>query len=84
MPETYVKRITLFKVPKDDDIEKVLKQYEILRKTAVKVHTTPPTFRTLHQNLISPPQALLSPSPTPSPPPAYALTTQLHRTPNPT
>ena len=44
MPEIYVKRITLFKVAKDEDIEKVLKQYEILRKTAVKVRgiTEPP------------------------------------------
>lgn len=37
MSNTYIKRTTLFKVPKEEDIETVLKQYEILRKTAVKV-----------------------------------------------
>ena len=37
MSNTYVKRTTLFKVPKEEDIEKVLKGYEILRTTAVKV-----------------------------------------------
>ncbi|KAK6437581.1 hypothetical protein LTR95_006222 [Oleoguttula sp. CCFEE 5521] len=33
---TFIKRITLFKVPKQSDIELVLKAYEILRSTAVK------------------------------------------------
>jgi hypothetical protein len=42
MSNSYVKRTTLFKVPKEDDIEKVLKQYELLRKTAVKVKLLPP------------------------------------------
>jgi hypothetical protein len=37
MSNTYVKRTTLFKIPKEEDIEKVLKQYEKLRKTAVRV-----------------------------------------------
>ena len=37
MSNTYVKRTTLFKIPKDEDIETVLKQYEVLRKNAVKV-----------------------------------------------
>lgn len=37
MSNIYVKRSTFFKVPKAEDIETVLKQYEILRKTAVKV-----------------------------------------------
>lgn len=41
MSNSYVKRTTLFKVPKEEDIEKVLKQYEILRKTAVKVDLLP-------------------------------------------
>lgn len=46
MSATYVKRTTLFKIPKEEDIDKVIKQYEILRSTAVKVqddrHHTPP------------------------------------------
>lgn len=37
---SYVKRTTLFKIPKEEDIETVLKQYEKLRKTAVKVSMT--------------------------------------------
>ena len=37
MSNNYIKRTTLFKVPKEDDIERVLKQYEVLRKTAVRV-----------------------------------------------
>ncbi len=36
MSDNYVKRTTLFKIP-EKDIDTVLKQYEILRKTAVKV-----------------------------------------------
>lgn len=36
MPERYIKRTTLFKVP-EKHIDSVLKQYEVLRKTAVKV-----------------------------------------------
>lgn len=32
-----VKRIKLFKVPKEDDIDRILAQFEILRKTARKV-----------------------------------------------
>jgi hypothetical protein len=39
MSNSYVKRTTLFKVPKEEDIEKVFKQYEVLRKTAVKVRS---------------------------------------------
>ena len=39
MSNSYVKRVTLFKVPKEEDIETVLKQYEVLRQTAVKVYT---------------------------------------------
>lgn len=41
MSNVYVKRTTLFKVPKEEDIEAVLKQYEVLRKTAVKVSLSP-------------------------------------------
>ena len=37
MSNTYVKRTTLFKVPKEEDIDAVLEQYAILRKNAVKV-----------------------------------------------
>ena len=37
MSNTYVKRATFFKVPKEEDIQSVLKQYEVLRKNAVKV-----------------------------------------------
>jgi len=40
MPQ-YVKRITLFNVPKEEDIDKVLAQYEVLRKTAEKVQNAP-------------------------------------------
>ncbi|KAK3056824.1 hypothetical protein LTR09_002617 [Extremus antarcticus] len=36
MSNTYVKRATFFKVPKEEDIQSVLKQYEVLRKNAVK------------------------------------------------
>lgn len=42
MPK-YVKRITLFNVPNEDDIKAVLEAYEVLRKTAEKViHKTVP------------------------------------------
>lgn len=34
---SYVKRLTFFKVPKQADIDKVLKEYETLRKSAMKV-----------------------------------------------
>lgn len=33
----FVKRLTFFKIPKEEDIDKVLKEYETLRKNAVKV-----------------------------------------------
>lgn len=32
-----VKRLTMFKIPKEEDIDKVLKEYEVLRKNAKKV-----------------------------------------------
>ena len=35
--DKYVKRITLFKIPKEEDIEATLEQYRVLRTTAVKV-----------------------------------------------
>lgn len=38
MANTYVKRTTLFKIPQEH-IDKVLKEYETLRKNAVKVRT---------------------------------------------
>lgn len=37
MSNNFIKRTTLFKVARDEDIDKVLKQYEILRKNAIKV-----------------------------------------------
>ena len=43
MAGSYIKRTTLFKVPKEEDIDAVLKQYEILRKNAVKVCSTSPS-----------------------------------------
>jgi hypothetical protein len=33
----HVKRLTMFKIPKEEDIEAVLKEYEVLRENAVKV-----------------------------------------------
>ena len=33
----YVKRLTFFKVPKEKDIDAVLKEYETLRRNALKV-----------------------------------------------
>lgn len=35
--DKYVKRITLFKIPKEEDIEATIEQYKVLRSTAVKV-----------------------------------------------
>ncbi|KAF2171473.1 hypothetical protein M409DRAFT_63729 [Zasmidium cellare ATCC 36951] len=32
--ETYIKRLTMFKIPKEEDVEKVLKAYEVLRSDA--------------------------------------------------
>jgi hypothetical protein len=32
----HIKRVTLFKIPKEDDIDAVLKQYEKVRQTSVK------------------------------------------------
>ncbi len=37
MAPTYYKRYTMFKIPKEEDIDRVLKQYDILRQTAIKV-----------------------------------------------
>ena len=37
MAQTYYKRYTIFKIPKEEDIDAVLKQYDVLRATAVKV-----------------------------------------------
>jgi hypothetical protein len=33
----HIKRVTLFKIPKEKDIDAVLKQYEKVRATSVKV-----------------------------------------------
>ena len=40
MAQSYYKRYTLFKIPKEEDIDAVLKQYDVLRATAVKVGHT--------------------------------------------
>ena len=32
-----IERITLFKIPNDEDVNRVLEQYKVLVKTAVKV-----------------------------------------------
>ena len=34
-----IKRITMFKVPKDEDIQAVLEAYDVLGKTATKVRS---------------------------------------------
>ncbi|KAK4506382.1 hypothetical protein PRZ48_000112 [Zasmidium cellare] len=34
--ETYIKRLTMFKIPKEEDVERVLKAYEVLRGSAKK------------------------------------------------
>jgi hypothetical protein len=37
MAQNYVKRLTFFKIAKEEDIDTVLKEYEVLRRNAVKV-----------------------------------------------
>lgn len=37
MAPKYIKRVTLFKIPKEEDVDAVLAEYDILRKTAEKV-----------------------------------------------
>lgn len=37
LPTKFVKRVALFKIPKEGDIETTLREYNILRDTAVKV-----------------------------------------------
>ena len=39
-----MKRLTFFKVAKEEDIQAVLKEYEILRKNALKVSFLPLVF----------------------------------------
>lgn len=36
-----VERVTLFKIPREEDIERLLEQYRILSQTAVKVICLP-------------------------------------------
>ncbi|KIW99777.1 uncharacterized protein Z518_10705 [Rhinocladiella mackenziei CBS 650.93] len=36
MSPKYIKRITLFKVPKEEDIDAIIAEYEVLRATAQK------------------------------------------------
>jgi thymidylate synthase len=38
MAQNYVKRVTLFKVPKSEHIDQVLQAYEVLKKDAKRVH----------------------------------------------
>lgn len=40
MPQ--IERITLFKIPNEDGLNRVLEQYKVLARTAVKVYTQPP------------------------------------------
>ena len=35
--ESYIKRTTLFQIPKEENQDAVIKQYEVLRRTALKV-----------------------------------------------
>ncbi|KAK5075279.1 hypothetical protein LTR64_001484 [Lithohypha guttulata] len=35
-PAKYIKRITLFKVPKEEDVDAAIQKYKTLRETAVK------------------------------------------------
>lgn len=48
LPKKFIKRITLFKIAKEEDIETTLHEYDILSKTAVKVGSPgiPPTMLT--------------------------------------
>jgi hypothetical protein len=45
-----IERVTMFKVSSQEDREKILDQYKIMAKTAVKVPTRPPIF-SLQQTL---------------------------------
>lgn len=36
MPPKYVKRVSLFQVPKEEDIDAILEEYKVLRATAEK------------------------------------------------
>lgn len=40
MAPKYIKRVTLFKIPKEEDVDAVLAEYDLLRKTAEKVSLT--------------------------------------------
>jgi hypothetical protein len=37
MSQPFIKRVTLFKVPKEEDIEAILSEYQVMRSTAQKV-----------------------------------------------
>ena len=39
-----IERITLFKIPNEADVDRVLEQYKVLAKTATKVCITLPIF----------------------------------------
>ena len=41
MSPKYVKRVTLFKIPKEEDIDAVLSEYQVMRATAQKVAFDP-------------------------------------------
>jgi hypothetical protein len=40
MSPKYVKRVSIFKVPKEEDIDAIIAEYDVLRKTAQKVRAT--------------------------------------------
>ncbi len=51
-----IERITLFKVPKEEDRQRILEQYKVLAKTATKVsqaltHSPPPPPVHIHVNI---------------------------------
>jgi len=48
MSPKYIKRVTLFKVPKEEDIDAILAEYQVMRSTAQKVCFAPVQVRSLH------------------------------------
>lgn len=43
-----IERITLFKIPKEEDVQRVLEQYKVLAKTATKVSFNSPPIYPIH------------------------------------
>lgn len=58
MSTGFVKRVTLFKIPKEEDIDAVLAQYETVRQTSVRVGI-PLSLSRLHRLSSSVPELLL-------------------------